>query len=107
MTTLQEAGIAAGVARRPFNLLTDPHLLARGFWQQAERPFIGAHFQTAAAFRGGTAPYPLRRPAPTLGQDNEAILGDRLGLDRNELDRLAERDVIGTIPKPRRPQGDA
>jgi crotonobetainyl-CoA:carnitine CoA-transferase CaiB-like acyl-CoA transferase len=107
MRTLQGAGVAAGVARRPFDLLTDPHLLARGFWRQVERPFIGTHFQTSAAFREGADPYPLRRPAPTLGQDNEVILGERLGLDRNELDRLAELGVIGTVPNPRRPQGDA
>jgi crotonobetainyl-CoA:carnitine CoA-transferase CaiB-like acyl-CoA transferase len=107
MWTSQANGIAAGVARRPFDLLTDPHLNARGFWHQVERPFIGTHYQTSAAFREGARPYPLRRPAPTLGQDNAAILGERLGLDRAELDRLAELGVIGTVPKPRRPQGDA
>jgi crotonobetainyl-CoA:carnitine CoA-transferase CaiB-like acyl-CoA transferase len=107
MMALQAVGIAAGVARRPFDLLTDPHLVARGFWHQVERPFIGTHYQTSAAFREGTEPYPLRRAAPTLGQDNEAILGGRLGLDSKELERLAGLGVIGTVPKPRRPQGDA
>ncbi len=107
MLSLQSRGIAAGVARRPFDLLTDPHLRARGFWRQVERPFIGTHYQTAPPFREGIDPYPLRRPAPTLGQDNDAILGERLGLDRNERDRLAAVDVIGTVPKPRRPQGDS
>ena len=43
MLELQANGIAAGVAVRPFNLLTDPHLVARGFWHQVERPFIGLH----------------------------------------------------------------
>jgi crotonobetainyl-CoA:carnitine CoA-transferase CaiB-like acyl-CoA transferase len=107
MQALQANGIAAGVARRPFNLLTDPHLIARGFWHQVERPFIGPHYQTSAAFREGIDPYPLRRAAPTLGQDNEAILGGRLGLTSDELDRLSTLEVIGTVPKPRRPQGDA
>jgi crotonobetainyl-CoA:carnitine CoA-transferase CaiB-like acyl-CoA transferase len=107
MRTLQADGIAAGVALRPFDLLTDPHLIARGYWHQVERPFIGAHFQTSAAFREGVEPYPLRRAAPTIGQDNEAILGGRVGLSRNELDRLEALGVIGTVPKPRRPQGDA
>jgi crotonobetainyl-CoA:carnitine CoA-transferase CaiB-like acyl-CoA transferase len=107
MLTLQAHGVAAGVARRPFDLLTDPHLRARGFWHQAERPFMGTHYQTSAAFREGAAPYPLRRPAPTLGQDNAAILGDRLGLGPDELERLSAVGVIGTVPKPRRPQGDA
>ena len=106
MTMLQASGIAAGVARRPFDLLTDPHLCARDFWHRVERPFIGTHYQTSAAFREGVEPYPLRRPAPTLGQDNETILGGRLGLDRNELSRLAALGVIGTVPNPRRAQGD-
>jgi crotonobetainyl-CoA:carnitine CoA-transferase CaiB-like acyl-CoA transferase len=107
MLVLQAQGIAAGVARRPFNLLTDPHLIARGFWQRTERPFMGEHYQTSAAFREGIEPYKLRRPAPTLGQDNDAILGDRLGLAREERDRLAASGVIGTVPNPRRPQGDS
>jgi crotonobetainyl-CoA:carnitine CoA-transferase CaiB-like acyl-CoA transferase len=107
MILLQQNHIAAGVARRPFDLLTDPHLVARGFWRQVERPFIGTHYQSSPAFREGVDSPPLRRPAPTLGQDNEAILGGRLGLDHRELERLAGLGVIGTVPKPRRPQGDA
>ncbi len=107
MMTLQSKGIAAGVARRPFDLLGDPHLAARGFWHKVDRAFIGEHFQTSAAFREGENPYPLRRHAPTLGQDNAAILGGRLGLSPADLAQLAAMDVIGTVPKPRRPQGDA
>src|SRR6202041_1753129 len=34
MEALQAEGVAAGVARRPFNLDTDPHLVARGFWHR-------------------------------------------------------------------------
>ena len=45
--------------------------------------------------------------APTLGQDNEAVLIGMLGLDATDLTRLAAADIIGTVPKPRRAQGDA
>jgi crotonobetainyl-CoA:carnitine CoA-transferase CaiB-like acyl-CoA transferase len=106
MAILQGAGIAAGVVRVPFDLVRDPHLTARGFWRRLDRPFIGMHWQSSAAFREGPDPYPVRRVAPTLGQDNEAILGGRLGLSRQELDRLAAAGVIGTVPKPRRQQSD-
>jgi crotonobetainyl-CoA:carnitine CoA-transferase CaiB-like acyl-CoA transferase len=106
MTTLQAQGIAAGIVRTPLSLVEDPHLLARGFWRQPDRPFIGPHWQSSAAFREGPNPYPVRRVAPTLGQDNEAILAGRLGLTREEIDGLAEADVIGTVPKPRRAQSD-
>ena len=106
MTTLQTHGIAAGVVRTPLSLVEDPHLLARGFWRQLDRPFIGLHWQSSAAFREGPNPYPVRRVAPTLGQDNDAILAGRLGLTREQINRLAETDVIGTVPKPRRAQSD-
>ena len=106
MATLQAAGIAAGAVRTPLALTGDPHLLARSFWRRLDRPFIGLHWQSSAPFREGPDPYPVRRAAPTLGQDNEAILGGRLGLDREEIDRLTAAGVIGTIPKPRRAQSD-
>lgn len=106
MATLQASGIAAGAVRTPMALVDDPHLVARGFWHRLDRPFIGMHWQSSAAFREGQDAYPVRRVAPTLGQDNVAILGGRLGLSREEIDRLAEAGVIGTIPKPRRAQSD-
>lgn len=106
MATLQAQGVAAGAVRTPLALTGDPHLVARGFWRRLDRPFIGTHWQSSAAFREGPDAYPVRRVAPTLGQDNETILGGRLGLARSEIDRLAASDVIGTIPKPRRAQSD-
>ncbi len=107
MNTMQAAGVAAGVVRVPIDLDKDPHLTARGFWHRMDRPFIGPHWQSSAAWREGKDPYPIRRVAPTLGQDNEAILSGMLGLDPAALERLAAADIIGTIPKPRRAQGDA
>jgi crotonobetainyl-CoA:carnitine CoA-transferase CaiB-like acyl-CoA transferase len=103
MAALQAVGVAAGTARRPFTLDQDPHLVARGFWHRVDRPFIGPHWQSSPAFREGEAAYPVRLVAPTLGQHNAAVLGGRLGLSATELDRLAAADVIGTVPKPRRP----
>jgi len=105
MVRLQAAEVGAGVARRPFDLDSDPHLVARGFWHRVDRPFIGPHWQSSPAFREGEVAYPVRQVAPTLGQHNDAILGGRLGLDAAELERLAAADIIGTVPKPRRQYG--
>jgi crotonobetainyl-CoA:carnitine CoA-transferase CaiB-like acyl-CoA transferase len=103
MAALQSLGVPAGTVRLPFHLDQDPHLAARGFWQRMQRPFIGAHWQSSPAFREGPDAYKVRRVAPTLGQDNEAVLGGMLGLPPAELERLAAADIIGTVPKPRRP----
>jgi crotonobetainyl-CoA:carnitine CoA-transferase CaiB-like acyl-CoA transferase len=106
MAAMQAHGIAAGAVRTPLALVDDPHLIARHFWHRLDRPFIGMHWQSSAAFREGPDAYTVRRVAPTLGQDNDAILGGRLGLTPAEMDRLAAAEVIGTVPKPRRAQSD-
>ena len=95
MAALQRIGVAAGAVRRPFDLADDPHLQARGFWTHMERVFIGRHAQPAMAFREGDAPYPMRWAAPTLGERNDDVLTQLLGLSREEIDELARAGVIG------------
>ena len=38
------------------------------------------------------------RAAPTLGQDNEYVLGTILGLSEEEVQDLEEKMIIGTEP---------
>ncbi|WP_207539583.1 CaiB/BaiF CoA transferase family protein [Sabulicella rubraurantiaca] len=97
MAALQAAGVASGAVRWPTRLYDDPHLVARGFWQATDRAWLGPHRQPSAPFReAGAPPYAVRRPAPTLGEDNAAVLGGLLGLPPAELARLEEAQVIGT-----------
>jgi len=107
MKALQALKVPAGVMRVPFDLDHDPHLVARGFWHRLERPFIGLHWQGSPAFREGPLPYPVRHMAPTLGQHNRQVLCDMLGVPESDLPRLAAEGIIGTVPNPRRAQGDA
>jgi crotonobetainyl-CoA:carnitine CoA-transferase CaiB-like acyl-CoA transferase len=101
MEALQSAGVAAGAARAGWEVaLADPHLLARGFWQELDRPVLGPHIQPSAAFREHGAPYPVRFPAPTLGQSTREVLSRILGLTEAELDRLEADQVIGEDPIP-------
>ena len=41
---------------------------------------------------------PFRGPAPTLGEHNREVLSSILGLADDEIERLAEKKVIGTRP---------
>ncbi len=104
MAELQHAGVAAGVARAPFDLFTDPHLVARGFWQWVERAWIGRFPQAALPIREHGIPLPVRQPAPTLGADTEAVLREKLGIDDACLALLRARNVIGTEALPPRPR---
>jgi crotonobetainyl-CoA:carnitine CoA-transferase CaiB-like acyl-CoA transferase len=96
MTALQGAGIAAGVARMPIELLNDPQLHARGFIQEIDRAFIGKHPQPSMPFRETEKPFPIRSEPPTLGEHNREILGGILGLSAAEIDQLARDGIIGT-----------
>jgi len=95
MNELQGLGVAAGVVRRPLDLLEDPHLVARDYWIWTDRAHIGRHAQPAAAVRETAAPYPVRWPSPTLGEYNRAVLSELLGLADAEVDQLARAGVIG------------
>lgn len=94
--SLQLAGVPAAIVRPAHDLPNDPQLRRGDFWQWLERAFIGRHLVPAAPYRlDGVAP-PLARPAPTLGQHNEEVLHERLGLDTAELERLEREHVIGS-----------
>jgi crotonobetainyl-CoA:carnitine CoA-transferase CaiB-like acyl-CoA transferase len=103
MTELQAAGVAAGVVRCPYDLASDPHLEARGFWQTVDRAFCGPHVQPSLPFRENDRPFAVRHPAPTLGEHNAQVLGELLGLSTAELARLEAEGVIGTEALPPAP----
>lgn len=101
MAALQAEGVAAGAIRWPTRLVQDPHLAARGFWQPTERPWLGWHGQPSAPFReAGAGPFPVRRPAPILGEGNAAVLGGLLGLSAAQIERLEAAGIIGTEAVP-------
>ena len=97
MAAMQQAGIAAGVARKPLGLLDDPHLKARGFWQEIDREYVGMHAQPSVAFRPGSAPIAIRHAAPTLGERNREVFGSLLGMSDAQIDALEADGVIGEI----------
>jgi crotonobetainyl-CoA:carnitine CoA-transferase CaiB-like acyl-CoA transferase len=99
MTTLQAAGIAAGIAKLPQDLAADPHLLKTGHWQPADRVFMGPHLLPGVAYREGDEkfPYAIERLAPTLGQHNSEVLKELLGLSDSEIVALERDGIIGTM----------
>ena len=100
---LASAGVPAAVLRNTLDVLYDPHLEARGYWQWRERAYVGDQPNPSAPFRpapgdGLSRPYAVEWPAPTLGQHNREVLGRLLGLSDDELDTLERDHVIGTEP---------
>ncbi len=100
---LASAGVPAAVLRNTLDVLYDPHLEARGYWQWRERAYVGDQPNPSAPFRpasedGPSRPYAVEWPAPTLGQHNREVLTRLLGLSEDELKVLERDKVIGTEP---------
>jgi crotonobetainyl-CoA:carnitine CoA-transferase CaiB-like acyl-CoA transferase len=76
--------------------MSDPQLHERGFFQLLEHPDCGIHFHPAANFRLSATPPRVWRAAPTLGQDNEYVYKDILGVSDDEYATLIAEQHVGT-----------
>jgi crotonobetainyl-CoA:carnitine CoA-transferase CaiB-like acyl-CoA transferase len=94
---LMAAGVPAAPVQAPDRINEDPQMVARGFWQEITHRAMGTQPYSGMPFvREGDSWYP--GPAPFLGEHNEEVLGNELGLSADDLDRLREAKVIGTRP---------
>ncbi|WP_063129198.1 CaiB/BaiF CoA transferase family protein [Nocardia fusca] len=93
---LQEAGVPAGAMLRLPQLLTDPHLTARGSYTQVEHDQLPMSLPAAAraAVFTGIADPPTRQ-APLAGEHTREICTE-LGMDSAEIDALIGSRVLQT-----------
>lgn len=94
MALLQKQGIAAGVVRDARDLARDPQLEARGFFVELEHPELGKTIADASPLKLSATPPVYSRAAPLLGQDNNYVYGELLGLSQTEINKLKEWGVI-------------
>lgn len=76
----QQRGFQIGIIYSPEEVLEDPHFIARGFPVEVEHPelertvtYPGAPYQLLGS------PWRIRRRAPLLGEDNEAVFAELAG----------------------------
>ena len=81
---LQAAGIEAVPVDDFGDLHDDPQIAHREHFVPLTHPFLGAGLYERNGFRVGDAPDGYDRPGPTLGQDNDWVLGELLGLPAEE-----------------------
>lgn len=99
MQALQGVGVAAGPVLTYAEILSDPHIKERGFFETITRPVTGTHPYPGFPAKLSETPVTIRRPAPTLGQDNEHVLTKLLGMTEEEIKQLADEEIIGTEPQ--------
>jgi crotonobetainyl-CoA:carnitine CoA-transferase CaiB-like acyl-CoA transferase len=95
---LRSAGVAAAPVRAPAGLLTDPHLLARGFWERVDHPVAGSFLCTGMPFTFSGRPRRwIHRGAPLYGEHTSDVLTE-LGYSRVDLGELSESKVTAVRP---------
>ncbi len=91
----QKRGFNMGAIRSPEELLDDPHLEDRGFWEEVEYPEVDKIFKhpgPGGIFNG--SPWKIYRRAPLVGEHNHEIFHSELGLDDQTLGSLSDTGVI-------------
>jgi crotonobetainyl-CoA:carnitine CoA-transferase CaiB-like acyl-CoA transferase len=96
---LAERSVPAAAVADPRAASLHPQHAARGFFEELDHPVVGRQPTPGVPFRYASVARWLRRPAPTLGQHNQEILGGWLGLADAELATLEAAGVIGTKPR--------
>lgn len=94
-TELQRRGVVAAPVLHASQLLADDHLRARGSRRRLARDHVPEVEYCVLPFKFAGTPGLVDRPAPTLGHDNDEILGGWLGCDEGELAMLRAERVIG------------
>jgi benzylsuccinate CoA-transferase BbsF subunit len=98
MHLLQAHGVAAGAVLKGIDVIHEPHLQARGFWDTVEHPEAGQYIQVTTPWKLSRDQRQTAVPAPGLGEHNGYVLSELLGLPEGELEDLETQGIIGARP---------
>jgi len=94
MEILQKAGVAAAPCADTEDRYFDPHFQEREIIVNVEHPATGVDFVPKVVCNLSETPGEIRRPAPLLGEHNNYVFGELLGLSKDEIEALVENKVI-------------
>ena len=94
MARLQAAGLRAGVVNGVPDLFTDPQLKHRDFWWPLHHAEMGDYHAKAPPFILSKTPARPTLPAPCLGEHNEMVLREILGLSAEEIRQLTASGAV-------------
>ncbi|MDR2528191.1 MAG: CoA transferase [Synergistaceae bacterium] len=95
LKTLENAGIPCAPINNIQQVVEDPHIAgARQMFVEMRHPVAGKIKLTGSHIKLSETPASLRTPSPSLGQHNQEVYGDGLGLSLGEITTLKEEGVI-------------
>ena len=97
-SALQSRSIPSAPVLKAAELLHNPQLKARGFFETLEREDTGPLPYAGPAWRLSDTPGRLGGPPPRLGQHSEQVLSQLLGMSQTVIDDLVQRCITGDTP---------
>ncbi|UCG83641.1 MAG: CoA transferase [Dehalococcoidia bacterium] len=94
MEVLQKAGVAAIPSFSSPEIWGDPHLDERGLTVIVDHVTLGAQPVSAPPWKLSRTSAEITSAGPTLGQHNDYIFGELLGLSKEEISDLVDKGVI-------------
>ncbi len=94
MDMLQTAGVMAGATLNIPEIVNDPHLKERGFLVELQHPEMGKIVRTGLPWRLSEIPRGFYRYPPLIGEHNDYVFGELLGLSKDEIKQLQDEQVI-------------
>jgi CoA:oxalate CoA-transferase len=74
-------------------VIDHPHMKSRGIVQSVDDPVFGEVVMPASPFRYSSFPEPLDLTASARGENNDEILQDQLGYEKNEIEQLKKAGI--------------
>ncbi len=94
MERLQAAGVAAMPSFSAEELFSDTHLRERGFITEIEHSVMGKKLVLSPPWKFSETPPRIERASPLLGEHNDYVFGELLGMPKGEITRLIEEQII-------------
>jgi crotonobetainyl-CoA:carnitine CoA-transferase CaiB-like acyl-CoA transferase len=95
---LQQAGVAASPVPSVAELMEDPHLRERGFFERTAHAEAGVWEMDGIPWRLSLTPAHVRLGAPCFGEHNDYVFRHLLGLSEEEVAELERQGITAREP---------
>ena len=91
---LQKAGVAAMPSLSNQEIFSDPHFKERKLAVEVEHPVMGKQVVLGAPWKLSETPAKVTKASPVMGENNDYVFGELLGMPGSEIKQLIEEQVI-------------
>jgi crotonobetainyl-CoA:carnitine CoA-transferase CaiB-like acyl-CoA transferase len=91
---LQKAGISAFPSLSNREIFSDPHFKERKLAVEVEHQTMGKQVVLGAPWKLSETPARVTKASPLMGENNDYVFGELLGMPGSEIKQLMEEQVI-------------